>query len=304
MTPGTISVTRFAPSPTGYLHLGHVVNAIYVWGVASALDGHVLVRIEDHDRTRCKPEYERAILDDLSWLGFRDMGAPPLTTPFTRQSERHALYDKALRHLRAAGQVYACDCTRKRITGEHYDGYCRDRDVPERRGTGLRVRLEPGVERFDDRLLGPLEQSPSDQCGDLLIRDRHGHWTYQFAVTVDDLAQGITLVIRGADLVDSTGGQRRLSRLLMASGAFPEQPLPTYMHHPLVFGADGKKLSKSTGSAGVRVMRHNGMSPSEVIGRAAAAVGLVTAPQPIAADAVSSLFRGMINGFIPVPGNM
>ena len=283
-------VTRFAPSPTGYLHLGHVVNAIYVWGIAGALGGRVLLRIEDHDRTRCRSDYERAIVEDLTWLGFvapMDGGSMEIS----RQSERGERYAAALAHLRGASHVFACDCSRSRIAGERYDGYCRDRQVADARGAGLRVQLGSGCEQFDDLLLGRIEQSPDDQCGDLLLRDRNGHWTYQFAVTVDDLAQEVTLIVRGRDLVESTGRQLRLGRMLMASGAFPSRPSPIYLHHPLVLGSDGTKLSKSIGSAGVRGMRQKGMSPSEVIGRAARAAGLTRDDGPVEAGEVAALFR-------------
>lgn len=281
-------VTRFAPSPTGYLHLGHVVNAIYVWGVAGALGGRVRLRVEDHDRTRSRPEFEQALVEDLEWLGFVQ-GAEG-RDPLSRQSDHHDHYLAALARLRTSYRVYACDCSRTSIGGGRYQGRCRDRALPERAGVGLRVHLADGVERFDDLLLGPLAQSPADQCGDLLLRDRDGHWTYQFAVTVDDLREDIALVVRGADLIESTGRQRRLAQMLIAAGAFAPRALPAYLHHPLVFGEDGKKLSKSTGAAGVRAMRHQGLSPPEVIGRGAAAVGLAPRTGRIGAEEVATLF--------------
>ena len=286
-------VTRYAPSPTGYLHLGHVVNAIYVWGVARALGGSVRLRIEDHDRVRSRSAFARAILEDLAWLGFLTTPAGGRADDVDRQSDHDKVYARALEQLRATCQVYACECSRTDIASERYPGRCRDRRVPERPGTGLRVQLAAGSEHFDDLLLGPQNQSPADQCGDLLVRDRHGQWTYQFAVTVDDLRQGITLVARGADLASSTGRQLRLARMLIEAGAFPERTsAPSYLHHPLVFGDDGLKLSKSTGAAGVRAMRQRGLSPPEVIGQAAAAVGLVDRVRPVPAREVESLFTG------------
>jgi glutamyl-Q tRNA(Asp) synthetase len=257
-------VTRFAPSPTGYLHLGHVVNAIYVWGVARAAGGRVLLRMEDHDRLRCRPEYVTAILEDLAWLGFEpDEGLRPLL----RQSDRAQVYEQALERLRATHHVYACDCSRKQMAGERYDGRCRDRGLREARGCGVRLRIEPGPERFEDILLGTLEQTPADQCGDLLLRDRDGHWTYQFAVTVDDMLQGITHVIRGIDLLASTGRQLRLARML------GRIDLPAYLHHPLVLKPNGEKLSKSSGDTGVRELRRAGMTAADVIGLASGATG-------------------------------
>ena len=208
-------ITRFAPAPTGFLHLGHVVNAIYVWGMARAKGGRVLLRIENHDRQRSRPEYEQAILEDLDWLGFV-ADEPPV-----RQSERGNVYDAALERLRTAGLIYACECSRTGIAAAsqagqelRYPGTCRDKNLPEQPGLGVRVRMEPSVERFDDVRHGPQQQRPFEQCGDLLVRDRDGNWTYQFAVTVDDDVQGITLVIRGDDLLSSTGRQIQLARLL------------------------------------------------------------------------------------------
>ena len=131
-------VSRFAPSPTGYLHLGHVVNALYVWGLAGALGGRVLLRIEDHDRQRSRPVYERAILDDLRWLGFL---ASPGTSGVARQSDRSDLYAAALEQLRGVAAVYACDCSRTDIGGKRYPGRCRTRRLAETPGRGLRVEI-------------------------------------------------------------------------------------------------------------------------------------------------------------------
>jgi len=278
---GNHLITRFAPSPTGYLHLGHVVNAIYVWGVARTRGAAVLLRIEDHDRIRSRPQYEAALLHDLDWLGFAaDRGRHPVI----RQSDRSDLYEDALTRLRRAGLIYACECSRKAVGGERYTGRCRDRDLKEIRGRSLRVRLDPRTERFDDLRLGPLEQSPADQCGDLVVKDRDGHWTYQFAVTVDDMEQDISLVIRGEDLVSSTGRQIQLARLLGR-----EQP-PAFLHHPLGLAENGEKLSKSARDTGIRELRAAGVSAADVIGRAAAAVGLLEEPRPIDASDLPRLF--------------
>ena len=275
-------LTRFAPSPTGYLHLGHVVNAIYVWGLARAAGGRVLLRIEDHDRIRCQPEYEQALLEDLDWLGFRaDAGSDPLL----RQSDEPAAYERALEHLRRRTTVYVCDCSRKDIGGEQYTGRCRTRGLKDGPGRGLRVAIAPGVERFEDLLLGPQEQVPANQCGDLLLRDRDGHWTYQFAVTVDDCRQHITHVIRGADLLSSSGRQIRLARMLGRVDP------PRFLHHPLVLKERGEKLSKSDRDTGVRDLRRMGLSAAEVIGRSAAAAGLIKTMRPVHAGSVEELFR-------------
>ena len=279
---GTSPLTRFAPSPTGYLHLGHVVNAIYVWGLARALGGRVLLRIEDHDRIRCRPDYERALFEDLAWLGFEpDTGLdPPL-----RQSETPQVYEDALDRLRESTLVYACDCSRKDIGGERYDGRCRRRRLEPGSGRGIRVQFENGDEAFDDALLGRQMQTPAEQCGDLLARDRDGHYTYQFAVTIDDFRQDVTLVIRGADLVSSTGRQIMLARMLGRRNA------PVFMHHPLIHDGLGEKLSKSAGDAGVRELRSAGLTPPKVIGIAAARVGLLNPGESIRAVDVARLFQ-------------
>ena len=275
-------LTRYAPSPTGHLHLGHVVNAIYVWGMARAAGGRVLLRMEDHDRIRCRPEYEASILEDLEWLGFEPDGG--LHT-LVRQSDRDSVYREALDRLRSTHHIYACECSRKHVAGERYDGHCRERGLDDRPGRGLRVRMDAGVERVDDLLLGAIEQTPARQCGDLLLRDRDGHWTYQFAVTVDDMAQGITDVIRGEDLAASTGRQLRLRRML---GRLDR---PRFAHHPLILKSSGEKLSKSAADTGVRELRRAGVSAEEVIGRAAAAVGLIDQVKSVAARDVADLFK-------------
>ena len=285
--------TRFAPSPTGWLHLGHVVNALYTSGVAGALGGAVLLRIEDHDRERCRPEYERGILEDLAWLGLeadRDGASTP--QPVSRQSERDASYMRALRSLEARGLVYACVCSRKQIEqsatggGElKYPGTCRARGLPLAPGAGVRLRVGPGVERFEDGLMGAQAQDPAAQTGDLLIRDRLGGWTYQFAVTVDDCEQDVDLVIRGADLLPSSGRQIRLARLL----GRPEPPM--FLHHPLLYAHTGVKLSKSNRDTGIRELRARGLSAEDVLGLAAAHAGLIERRRPVAAGQVPSLFH-------------
>jgi len=269
-------ISRFAPAPTGFLHLGHVVNAAYVWGGTKARQGRVLLRIEDHDRQRSQRRFEAAILEDLEWLGFVADG------PAVRQSERGEIYEEALDRLRRRGLVYACGCSRAEIAQEsatprnttsepadgelRYPGTCADRGLAECPGVGLRVRLAPAVERFVDLRHGPQEQRPSEQCGDLLVRDREGNWTYQFAATVDDLVQGVTLVIRGDDLLPSTGRQIQLARLLGR-----DEP-PEFLHHPLIMKSPDQKLSKSDGDTGVRELRARGWTPTQVIEAAMSAL--------------------------------
>ncbi len=313
--------TRFAPAPTGYLHLGHVVNAIWVWGMARAHDGHVLLRLEDHDRGRCRTEYEQAILDDLDWLGFVPDGAT--TSDFRagahpqRQSDNSARYEARLAELESQGLAYPCSCSRADIarasgaatgtvtgavTGAmtadttdtadgselRYPGTCRTRAVSPASTLARRIRVNAGtLEHFNDRRLGPQAQDPDLQCGDFLARDRRGNFTYQFCVVVDDLEQGVDLVIRGEDLLTSTGRQLRLARLLGRT----EPPL--ILHHPLVTHADGRKLSKSAGDSGVRELRERGVSAAAVLGQAAALAGLDYDGSPLGATDIPRLFAAM-----------
>jgi glutamyl-tRNA synthetase/glutamyl-Q tRNA(Asp) synthetase len=288
------------------------VNAIYVWGVARALGGRVLLRIEDHDRIRSRPEYDDALLEDLGWLGFVADWRP------VRQSDSAAAYEEALARLARSHHVYACDCSRKEVglaaragpamrddgTADvsypraaemtyaasgtslevRYPGRCRTRGLAFDRGCGVRVEMRPGTEAFDDGLVGRQEQNPAAQCGDLLIRDRDGHWTYQFAVTVDDMRQQIDLVVRGEDLLSSTGRQTRLARMLGR-----EAP-PVFLHHPLILKPSGEKLSKASGDTGVRELRAAGLSAAGIIGRAAVACGLAKGTRDIRANEVETLF--------------
>lgn len=276
--------TRFAPAPTGYLHLGHVVNALHVWGVARARGAQVLLRVEDHDRQRCRPEYEAALLEDLDWLGFLPDIPPPEAfrqgpTPY-RQSDNASAYQAAVEQLRAGGhRVYACNCSRRDLlarTGQsgaamaelRYDGHCRERALDHTATRGLRVELPAGVERFDDLRLGAQAQEPQAQCGDLLLRDAMGNWTYQFCVVVDDRDQQVDLIIRGTDLLESTGRQLLLARMLCRT-----QPLGV-LHHPLILKSGGAKLSKADQDTSVRELRMRGVTSANIIGTALHQLGM------------------------------
>ena len=212
------------------------------------MGGRVLLRIEDHDRQRCWPEYEAALLEDLEWLGFSaDIFAG-------RQSERDEVYRAALAPLVASGLVYGCNCSRKDVAGPRYPGTCRNRGLPLDKDVGWRIRVESSVEEFDDLLIGRQRQNPGADFGDVLVRDRLGNWTYQWVASVDDTLQDITHVIRGIDLLDSTGRQIQLARLLGRA-----EP-PAFLHHPLIMKSPTQKLSKSDGDTGVRALRAAGWS--------------------------------------------
>jgi len=296
-------VTRFAPSPTGELHLGHVAHAAWVWGVAASLDARVILRIEDHDRGRCRPEYEKRILEDLKWLGFpldpeslSSLEAGP--SPF-RQQDSEAYYQRALEALADQGLVYGCTCSRAMIAEEvgdgivsgqeqRYPGRCRDRGVSLGAGVGIRVRFPDEVVTFKDRLLGHQSQTPAKQCGDLLIRDRNGNWTYQFCATVDDLRHGVTLVVRGDDLLSSTGRQILLARLLGR-----EDP-SSFLHHPLVYNREGVKLSKRDRSVALGELRAAGRTPAEVLGMSLSASGVIDPIRPVDVVELGELLLEML----------
>jgi glutamyl/glutaminyl-tRNA synthetase len=300
-------VTRFAPAPTGQLHLGHLVNALYVWGIAQATGGRVLLRIEDHDRQRSRPAYEASILADLERLGLAP-DEPPIAafrdgpTPY-RQSDSDAAYSAALADLRDAGLVYACACTRATFAdwealrrgawrGIGCPGGCRAAGLDEARaweatpadpGLSLRVAVGAGSERWVDLLAGPLADEPA-ATGDLLVRDRVGNWTYTFCVVVDDQRHRVDLVVRGRDLLDATPVQLRLAKLLGR-----EVP-PRFLHHPLVRRVSGQKLSKAERDTAVRDMLDAGDTPAGLFGRAARLAGLRGDEAPIAPDELGSLF--------------
>ncbi|HUQ44019.1 MAG TPA: glutamate--tRNA ligase family protein [Candidatus Limnocylindria bacterium] len=295
--------TRFAPAPTGRLHLGHLANAIYVWGLARRFGGWVLLRIEDHDRQRCRPEYEAALLDDLDRLGLaadapstEDLRAGP---SIYRQSDNGSAYAAALETLRSAGRAYACDCTRSTFAawmtshgmpwiGTGCPGGCRARELEDGPGLGVRAVVGDRDEAWTDLLLGE-QRDPVSPAGDLLIRDRHGNWSYALCVVVDDLRHGVDLVVRGEDLLESTPPQLRLARILGRS-----EP-PRFAHHPLVRRHDGSKLSKADGATAVGDMLDAGAPPAELFGRAARMAGLAVPAGPLELDAALELVASRIS---------
>lgn len=287
-------LTRFAPAPTGFLHLGHVLNAIYVWGYGRRLGARVLLRVEDHDRQRSRIGFEHALLDDLDWLGFAPDEFP--TQAFrdgpcaSRQSDRGGLYARVAQELIDRGLVYGCACSRQDLIGVRAAGLagdggrCRHAGHAPEPHMAWRLRCEDTVERFEDGRHGPIEQHPFSLHGDVVIRDRHGNWTYQFAVVVDDHAQGIDVVIRGDDLLASTGLQIAMGRTIGR-----RQPAH-FLHHPLAMKSPGLKLSKSDGDTGIRDLRACGCTPADVIGQAAYRGGLTKTPTQIPCSAVANLF--------------
>jgi len=235
---------RFAPSPTGPLHFGSLIAAVASYCDARAAGGEWIVRMEDVDSPRSHPGAERDILSALERYGFEWDG------PVVRQSERSALYAAALDELRAHDDVYPCACTRREqdaaptgAGGEHvYAGTCRDGVPADRMERTARAwRLRVGQVRIDwcDRLQGPQTQDLGREVGDFVVRRADGLFAYQLAVVVDDDLQGVTDVVRGADLITSTARQILLLQRLGGT-------IPSYLHVPIAIGRDGEKLSKQT----------------------------------------------------------
>lgn len=297
--------TRFAPSPTGHLHLGHAAAALCVHGLGRAWGFTQVLRSEDHDRGRSRAQFETAILDELEWLGLSYENAASLRTRPSafRQSDHLERYAQSIETLAERNLIYGCDCTRKRLSalspvadpeidGQQelvYDGFCRDRGLDWRLpDIGARLRLPAAEIEFFDGFLGEQSQKPSEQCGDVLLRDRHGNYTYQAAVTIDDMVDGIGLVVRGQDLLASTGRQILLARFL--GRAVP----PIYAHHPLLTDESGKKLGKRFFSASLSERRARGEEPQAVIGEALWRLGLLPRAEPTNIEAVEQLFKDLV----------
>ncbi len=269
---------RFAPSPTGPLHVGNLRTALLAWLFARSAGARFLVRVEDLDRSRVRPGYEEAQLADLQALGLDWDGS------IVRQSERLELYEEAISRLNDEGLLYPCYCTRAEVraavsaphgisAGDRYPGTCRELTVAQRaeceasgRVPALRVRAGEACVSFQDRLSGRFE----DMVDDFVVRRNDGVAGYQLAVVVDDAAQDVGEVVRGADLVDSTPRQILLQRLL-------ELPEPSYAHVPLVLGPDGSRLAKRHGAITLDDRAAAGESPEEVRAWMVRSLGLAEA---------------------------
>jgi glutamyl-Q tRNA(Asp) synthetase len=268
--------TRFAPSPTGYLHLGHAYSALDAWRAAREAGGKFLLRIEDIDTTRCKPEFTDAIIEDLAWLGLDWDG------DVRKQSEHFADYEAALDRLDVMGVIYPCFCTRAAIAAEIaraggapqgedgpiYPGTCRNLSVEDRlsriaAGANFALRLDvPKASAIAGRLEweedehGIITADPA-LLGDVVLARKDTPTSYHLAVTYDDALQGVTLVTRGADLFTATHIHRLLQALL-------DLPTPRYRHHKLLTDASGKRFAKRDKALTLRALRESGKTPAEV----------------------------------------
>ena len=282
---------RYAPSPTGRLHLGNARTALLAWLDVRSRGGAIVLRIEDNDFTRARPELERRLIADLEWMGLdwdEGPGIGGALGPY-RQSERDEWYAAALARL----DTYVCTCTRTELralptmgaTGEAvYPGTCRAGPGHPGRPGAIRWRVPAGEVGFVDRVLGPYHQQVAAEVGDFVLRRADGAWAYQLAVVVDDAAMGIDQVLRGADLLDSTPRQILLQRALGL-------PTPTYAHVPLILGPGGAKLSKRDGAPDLSALREAGAAPEPLVAALAHSLGLV-GPQVRAIQA-----RELVEGF-------
>lgn len=275
-------VGRFAPTPSGRMHLGNAFSALMAWLGAKSVGGHMVMRVEDLDPRAQDRERAQLLMDDLHWLGL-DWDEGPYW-----QSERGSIYEAAVADLRDQGLTYPCFCTRAQLhaaTAPHasdgtylYQGTCRGLSAEEvarrsmQRPPATRLRVpdasDPeGTVNFVDLVYGPCQEVLAHECGDFLIRRSDGVFAYQLAVTIDDALMGVTQVVRGRDLLGSSARQSYLYRLL---GFEP----PVFAHVPLLVAPDGRRLSKRDGDLDLGALREAGVSAARIVGRLAHAVGL------------------------------
>ncbi len=273
-------VGRFAPSPSGPLHDGSLVAAMASHLDARAHGGRWLLRIEDIDSPRTVVGADRLIMAQLTALGMRWDGEP------VWQTQRHAHYQQAFERLQADGRVYGCACTRRELPTGPYPGTCRPdvrtaRTTPAKRIRAWRFQVTPGCETFTDRWQGEQSQDVAAEVGDFIIRRADGLWAYQLVVVVDDGLQGVTDVVRGADLLDSTARQRQLARALGL-------PCPRTLHVPLLCDATGRKLSKQNHAPAIDTGR-----PMDCLQRAWKALGF----EPLPVETPAEFWRQAIAGW-------
>ncbi len=295
---------RYAPSPTGDLHLGNLRTALLAWLFARCADGQFVLRIEDLDRPRVRPGASERMLFDLHWLGLDWDEGPDIGgqhAPYI-QSERQEMYVTYLQHLLDKDLIYPCYCSRAEIAhvasaphgneGQRYPGTCRylaqaqrkQREANNRR-PALRFRVDDErTVSFTDLLIGPVEQQVQQAVGDFIVCRSDGIFAYQFAVVVDDALMHINQVVRGVDLLPSTARQI----LLWEALGFP---VPTFAHVPLLLDAHGKRFSKRIQSAGLEPLRTSGAIPEEIVGQLAADCGLASKVEQLSARALAQRYK-------------
>lgn len=303
MTAGNCSVRgRFAPTPSGLLHLGNAGTAMLAWLQVRSQDGTVVLRVEDVDTPRCKPEWAERCLQDMRWLGLDwdegpDVGGP--CGPYA-QRNRGELYEAALMQLQEAGLLYPCYCSRADLLsagqaphglsaeGPAYPGTCRTLSEAEKlrksaiKTASLRFVMPSEATTFVDGIAGPVAFE-AGAGGDFVVKRADGIVGYQLAVVVDDAAMGITDVLRGWDLLDSTPRQLRLAEAL-------EIDSPRYAHAPLLLGPDGRRLAKRHGDIAIASLREAGFRPEGIVGLLGWLYGLIERPEPVSIRELIPLF--------------
>ena len=284
------SVGRFAPTPSGRMHLGNVFAFLIAWLSVKRRNGHIVLRMEDLDTLRTSAEFAEILRDDLQWLG---LNWDEETAP---QSQRSAVYDAYFEKLREKGLLYPCYCTRSQlhsVNAPHlsdgtyvYAGTCRNLTEAEKaafgRKSAWRVEVPDRIWQFTDLLQGGHTENLATDCGDFVVRRADGVYVYQLAVTVDDGESGVTEVVRGVDLLGSSARQMYLQELF----GFPH---PTYGHVPLLVAPDGRRLSKRDKDLDLGILRKS-MKPEELIGILAASAGLLDTYTPISARELAAEF--------------
>ena len=286
----TAPVGRFAPTPSGRMHLGNVFAALIAWVSVRSRKGQLVLRMEDLDTQRTSEEYAAVLRDDLRWLGLDwDWETEP-------QSRRSGTYDRYFERLMDLGLLYPCYCTRSRlhsVNAPHlsdgtyvYPGTCRNLTAEQRasfgRAPAWRVKVPDRVWRFTDLVQGGVTQNLMTDCGDFVIRRADGVYVYQLAVTVDDGEAGVTEVVRGWDLMGSAPRQMYLQELF----GFPH---PAYAHVPMLLAPDGRRLSKRDRDLDLGVLRQH-ITPEKLIGILACAAGLMETDAPVSAGELASVF--------------
>ena len=284
------TVGRFAPTPSGRMHLGNVFAALVAWLAVRKDQGQLVLRMEDLDTQRTSAEYAEILRDDLLWLG---LDWDEETQP---QSQRSEVYREYFEKLEDMGLLYPCYCTRSQlhsVNAPHlsdgtyvYTGTCRNLTQEERaafgRAPAWRVKVDDSVWTFQDRIQGVYTENLATHCGDFVVRRADGVYVYQLAVTVDDALAGVNQVVRGMDLLSSAPRQMYLQSLL----GFPH---PEYAHVPMLLAPDGRRLSKRDKDLDLGYLRMH-TTPEKLIGVLAASAGLLDAPTPISAKELASVF--------------
>lgn len=283
-------VGRFAPTPSGRMHLGNVFSALLAWLSVKARDGEMVLRMEDLDTQRTSGEYAQVLREDLNWLGLSwDWETPA-------QSSRSAVYDRYFDSLREMGLLYPCYCTRSQlhsVNAPHlsdgtyvYPGTCRDLTEDQRaayhRAPAWRVRVPDKVWQVHDLVQGDSQWNLIRDCGDMVVRRADGVYVYQLAVTVDDGEAGVTEVVRGMDLLSSAPRQMYLQELW-------EFPHPEYAHVPMLLSPDGRRLSKRDRDLDLGEIRKH-LSPQQLLGILAYSAGLLETAEAVSLEELKTLF--------------